>query len=58
MESCELVELAEIPWRVVLRRAASGKAEVTLAPSQPEVRGKLSGCRHQLTNHAVTEQLE
>lgn len=58
MESCELVELAGVPGRGASRRAASGEAEVTLAPSQPEVRGKLSGCRHQLTNRTVTEPLE
>lgn len=61
MESCELVELAGIPWRGVSRRAASGEAEATniswLLP-QPDIRGKLSGCRHRLTKRAVTEPLQ
>lgn len=38
MESCELVELAGIPWRLgVSRRAASGEAEATNAGSFPSL---------------------
>lgn len=37
MESCELVELAGIPWRGVSRRAVSGEAEATNAGSFPSL---------------------
>lgn len=39
-ESCELVELAGIPWEGVSRRAVSGEAEVANAGSFPSLRSE------------------